>query len=289
MNLLDLIKLIKSNTVFIFCTVLIFNILAIVLFFNLEPKYSSSILISDVIEDQSSNSLNSVLGDTPLNIMNNSRDNQESMLILQSNSFITSFLLSRDLIGFIYAGEKYNSSSKEISYNKLKIKEIESINSRKDLYNNSGLTLQIIHNWKDVFQLNENIKPGFHEIKISTLSPLLSSNIAEWIVEDLNEYIRLKDLEESSKLIDFLYNKLEDLVLEGEKEIIYSLIQKNTEKNTYANVKNEYVLKVIDPPIKANSPSFPKLNILIILASFLALILSFTTIFLRFFLSLDSS
>jgi hypothetical protein len=77
--------------------------------------------------------------------------------------------------------------------------------------------------------------------------------------------------------------------LEEEKAIIYSLIQKNTEKNTYANVKNEYVLKVIDPPIKANSPSFPNLNILLILANFLALILSFTTIFLRYFLSMDSS
>lgn len=94
------------------------------------------------------------------------------------------------------------------------------------------------------------------EMTITWGDPKFSTTLANGLIETVNEYMRKEALEESKKSIEFLQNELTNKDA-NTKLILSKLIEKQMQSMVLANVREEYVFKVVDPafaPVEAAGP-----------------------------------
>ena len=90
---------------------------------------------------------------------------------------------------------------------------------------------------------------GIIQVHVEWSDRFLAAKWANALVEQLNRMIRERAIEEAKKAERFLYDELAKINnLEVERSI-YQLLQTNVQKIMYANVNQEYALKIIDPAV----------------------------------------
>ena len=126
---------------------------------------------------------------------------------------------------------------------------------------------------------------GLVEIIVTTYDSDLPVLIANNIVFYFNDYMRKAAIEESEQLIKFLEKEVVSSSLTEVKARIFSLIKENIAEKSLANVRQEFVYKIVDEAYKSNYPSYPnkfQINIIgAILGSFLAALFSLILYFFR--------
>ena len=65
------------------------------------------------------------------------------------------------------------------------------------------------------------------------------------------------------------------------QRIFFELIEQQTKTKMLAEVREQYVLKIVDPPIASEKKDGPKRALICVLATFFGFILSLLWIFLR--------
>ena len=126
---------------------------------------------------------------------------------------------------------------------------------------------------------------GLVRIIVSTYDPEFSLFIANEIVFFINNYMRKSAIEESENLIKFLEKEAVKSSLSDVKLKIFTLIQENIAEKSLANVRQEFIYKVIDKAYLSDYPSYPnKLQIRlsgVIFGFLLAALLSVFMYFIR--------
>ena len=111
------------------------------------------------------------------------------------------------------------------------------------------------------------------------------SNSLELIINEANELLRNKDLQESSGAIAFLNTEIPKASLITMKDAINKLLQSQLQKKMLAKVNKEYILKVIEPPFIPEEKSRPMRSRICILGTFLGGMLAIMWVLLRYFIS----
>ena len=76
----------------------------------------------------------------------------------------------------------------------------------------------------------------------------------------MNQSIRNKTIEESRRSIVYLNEQLAKTDAQGVEQAIYGLMEEQLNRIMYANVRDEYAFKVIDPAFAADLDAFVKPN-----------------------------
>ncbi len=103
---------------------------------------------------------------------------------------------------------------------------------------------------------------------------------ANQLVERLNNYLRVRDIAEAERSIEFLNEELEKSSVIEIRQGIFRLIENQIEMIMLANVRDEYVFKILDPAVASDADKFVKPNRRLIVAlgfligSFLAVVLA---------------
>ena len=106
--------------------------------------------------------------------------------------------------------------------------------------------------------IEEDIKSGLVTVSISHYAPETAKDWANMIVADLNERMRKQDIKEANASIEFLKAKLNETSVSEMQQLFYRLIENESRKVMLANVRPDYVFKIVDPAIAPQDPSEPK-------------------------------
>jgi len=121
-------------------------------------------------------------------------------------------------------------------------------------------------------------------------SPNKMADIANGLVSSMNFHAKQRTILEAKKSISFLEKELERTNIINAQTILYSLIEQQTGKIMMANVRDEFVFKVIDPAITPDKPeSSPTLKILLLSALFGLFFSSFIAVIVNSFKKQNSS
>lgn len=103
-------------------------------------------------------------------------------------------------------------------------------------------------------------------LRVVHTEPELTARWCQWLINDLNLEIRQRVISEANKSVEFLRNELSGTQIVDVQKSIFELIEGQIQRRMLANVREEYALKVIDPPwpADADDPVFPKLLIMLI-------------------------
>ena len=93
--------------------------------------------------------------------------------------------------------------------------------------------------------------------------------------------MRRLDIAEAEKSIGYLTDALEKTAIADMQQIFYQLIEKQQQTKMLANVRDEYVFKVIDPAVVPEKKSGPKRALICLLLVTSAFLISCLVLIVR--------
>ena len=268
-SILDVFKAFKKYFYFFYIFVPLGFILAFITSSLLTPLYSSDILVANNndTEESSSSALGGLASLAGIQLPQSNNKSVSSLAMLNSRTFLKSFIKEYDLKPNLFPDqwlvEAKKWSDKEPS-------DIAAIGELKKIL--------------DI----KKIEGGLVEIGVTSYDPKLSVSVANNIIFYFNNYMRKDAIEESEQLIKFLEKEIANSSLSEIRNRIFALIKENIAEKSLANVRQEFVYKIIDKAYESNSPSFPNKLQISFIGIFLGLfIAAFTSAFLYFYRNID--
>ena len=129
--------------------------------------------------------------------------------------------------------------------------------------------------------LNEDKKSGFITLFIKHQSPFVAKQWSELIVNEVNNFYRLKDKLQSQKAVNYLNDQISSTSFSEIKEALARLLQEQTEKLTLIEANEFYVFDYIDPPAVMEKKSEPMRALICIFGAILGGILSVLYVLIR--------
>ena len=265
-SLVDIFRAFKSYIQFFYILIPIGFIFSFIISIYLTPLYSSDILVSDNTDsnETSSSAIGGLASLAGIQLPQANNKSLSTLATLNSKTFLKAFIKEYDLKPKIFKDlwvEKTNSWSGE-----------------------EPSDLGAVGELKKLIEIKK-VEGGLVRIIVSTYDPEFSLFIANEIVYFINNYMRKSAIEESENLIKFLEKEAVKSSLSDVKLKIFALIQENIAEKSLANVRQEFIYKVIDKAYLSDYPSYPnKLQIRlsgVILGFLLAALLSVFMYFIR--------
>ena len=185
----------------------------------------------------------------------------------------------------LVAGDSYDSKTKKLTLNQ------GIYNSVKGTWINGMPSLQGTHYEYFIKNLviSADKKTGFIYLSFTHISPEFSLLMAQTVIEEANNIVRLQHIGESNKALEYLNNELKKTFEIGTKDSISTLIDAQLKVQMLANVRRDYIISPIDKPVLPEWKSGPTRMRIVLLSSFLGLLISsFFALYAYYFLGKKS-
>lgn len=115
----------------------------------------------------------------------------------------------------------------------------------------------------------EDKKTGLVSVSVTHYSPTVARDWVNLIVNGVNQAVRARDVEEAEKSVAFLNEQRLKTNLVSLTEVFAELIEQQTKTVMLANASDEYIFRVIEPPIAPEVKSEPRRALICVLGTLL--------------------
>lgn len=196
---------------------------------------------------------------------------------LKSRIFLTDFIARRDILVPLMALESWDDGKIEIND--------KAYDLAKKAWRIKKPGSQAAYSaFMGKFSSSKDKSSGLITLSITSQSPVLAQQWVTWLVEDLNGSIRDREVEEAKRAVAFLEEELKSTVAMDMRAMFFRLIQQQTETIMLANVKKDYLFRIVDPAIIPEIKSSPSRSVICILGTLFGGFLSVFLVLLMHFL-----
>jgi uncharacterized protein involved in exopolysaccharide biosynthesis len=133
----------------------------------------------------------------------------------------------------------------------------------------------------DVLAIREPTLDGVTKISMDWNDPNIAAHWANDFVALVNETLRQRDLEESTRNIKYLNEQIAKTNVVELRQVMYNLIETETKTLMLANARPEYAFTIVDPAVPPAIREFPRRTLLVLLGSALGLFLGIAVALFR--------
>ncbi|MGJ8686233.1 MAG: GNVR domain-containing protein, partial [Spongiibacteraceae bacterium] len=133
-----------------------------------------------------------------------------------------------------------------------------------------------------VLGVTRSAKSGMVKVSLELMSPNAAQQWLQWLIEDVNQAMRERDIAEARGSIEYLQKQLQETSIAEMKQIFYELIEEQTKAMMLAEVQQEYVLKVIDPAVVPQRKVSPRRSLIIVAGALLGILCGGLWVIARF-------
>jgi uncharacterized protein involved in exopolysaccharide biosynthesis len=205
--------------------------------------------------------------------------------IMKSRAFLFKFIEKYDITANLMAVKSWNSELNQLHYDQDVYNYVSNEwgNKDKGLLNQKPSLQAAYRTLKGIINIEQSPENSMVTISIEHLSPYIAQQWVMWFIDGINEEMKSRDLLEAQNAIGFLNTQLETTRVSGLQEIIYQLIEEQTKTIMFASVRDEYVLKTIDPALAPELKSGPQRPLICMIGFILGFILSVLIVLIRHF------
>ncbi len=279
----------KGKWTIIFVTFL-FGVASIVYALHKPNIYTSEVLLAPT-ESEQSGGLSALAGQfgglaslAGVNLASqNTNKSQLALEVLVSRRFTSDFIQKHNILPELMAIKSWDLMNNKVVYDE----EIYNFESRKWLreveapYKAKPSMQEAYKEFSKIFSATLNSETGMVTLSIEHISPYIAQQWAKWLVEDINQEMKERDVLEANRSTDFLTKQIEKTHIADIRTILYKLIEEQAKTIMLANVRDEYVFKTIDPALVSEEKSKPKRALIVILGVFLGGMLSVLFLLLK--------
>jgi len=275
-NLADILRAIYAHRGLIIVITVSSTILAAVLAFVMTPVYRSKALLVPVSQEQENQGLSAIAGQfgglaqlAGLNLgAGSSSSKDEAIALLKSRGFTGQFIQSENLLPILFE-RKWDPEQN--GWKSDDPDEIPTLNDGIRLFDDK------------IRQVTEDRKTSLVTLTIDWKDRELAARWAQLLVERVNQSMRQRAIEESQRSLNYLNQELLKTEAAEVRQAIYRLIENQVKTIMWANVRDQYSFRVLDPPAVADKddPVRPMRALMIVVGFLLGGFVSLVAVYFR--------
>ncbi|MBW3697576.1 LPS O-antigen length regulator [Vibrio sp. T187] len=205
------------------------------------------------------------------------------LAILNSRQFLNAFIDKHKLLVPLIAAKEWDKTSNTLLiqadlYDETNEKWVREVPSGRSV---APTDWEAYKAFKQVLSVSEAKDSGLVTISITHLSPNIAQQWVQWLVDDLNLWMKEKSLNETKRNIGYLEQQLEKTNISDMRSVFFQLIEEQTKNLMLAEVEAEFAFKTIDPAVIPEEKSGPKRALICVLAALLGGMLGVATVLMK--------
>lgn len=271
-------------------TTALFAIVSVLYAINQPNIYKSEALVAPVEQEQAGG-LSALTGQfgglaslAGVNLGGGSvNKTQLALEILKSRKFASEFIEKHNALPELMATESWNSETNTIIYDDQLYNEYENkwVRKVKAPFKSKPSMQEAYKEFNKIINASENKDTGMVTISAEHPSPYVAQQWVGWLVADINQTMKQRDVLEANKSTEFLTEQIEQTNIADIRALLYRLVEEQTKTIMFAKVRDEYVFTIIDPGLSPEEKFKPRRGLLILLSILFGLLFSIFIIVLR--------
>lgn len=146
-------------------------------------------------------------------------------------------------------------------------------------------SMQVSHEFflNGILSVSTNKETGLITLAVQHISPVVAQQWVSWLIEDINQVMKQRARLETMANINYLKQQLEKTSVAQMQSVFYQLIEEQTKTLMLAEANEDFVFKVIDPPVVAEKKVKPKRALICVLGTLLGGMLGVMLVLIRHF------
>lgn len=205
--------------------------------------------------------------------------------IMKSRAFVFKFIEKHDLTVPLMAANGWDLSTNELKYDE-DIYDVQSkswLRKVKAPLQPKPSLQESYKKFQKIIAINQDKASSMVAISIEHYSPYIAKQWVDWLVDAINEEMKIRDLTEAKNSVIYLNSQLEKTKVADVQTMLYQLIEEQTKTIMFANVREQYALKTIDPALVPELKSGPKRALICVLGLLLGGILAVIVVLICYF------
>jgi uncharacterized protein involved in exopolysaccharide biosynthesis len=188
----------------------------------------------------------------------------EALEVMQSWSFIETFIRENELEPIITAVQDWDEKSNTLIYD-------SAIYNAKDKKWIEGVptSFELFEALMNKITVEQNVETKMVKISVEHFSPIVSRDLVQLYVKSINDYMRSRKLNQSNLNIEFLQTQLNKTSISEMKEILFSLIETETKNKMLAEARPEYAFSSVSKAMIPEKKHKPIRSRIVIFVTFL--------------------
>jgi uncharacterized protein involved in exopolysaccharide biosynthesis len=214
---------------------------------------------------------------------------QMAIEVMKSRQFTSDFIQNHNILPDLMAAKKWNLADNTISYdeNLYLFTENKWIREAKLPYKSEPSMQEAYKAFSKIIAVNAGKDTGMVTVSVEHLSPQVAQQWVNWLVADINNEMKQRDVAEANRSKAFLQTQIQQTNVADIRTILYKLIEEQTKTIMFAEVRDEYVFKTIDPAFVPEEKAKPKRALICVLGTMLGGMLAIMLVLIRYFVRKD--
>ncbi|WP_084144445.1 Wzz/FepE/Etk N-terminal domain-containing protein [Ferrimonas kyonanensis] len=292
-DLRDILSIIADGKWIILTITFCFAIFSVALALYLPNIYRSEALLAPANSEQNSSfaglagqfgGLASLAG---INLGSSSIDKTTMALeVMKSREFVSQFIERRKILIPLMAVKGWESNQNKLILDDNLYDESsgEWIREPKPRRPKEPTMQEAFEVFSDILVVRQDSQTNFVTISIEHYSPYIAQQWVSWLVESINNEMKRRDLIEAQRSIKYLSEKLIQTKVSDMKSILYQLIEEQTKTIMFAEVRDEYIFKTVDPAVVPELKVKPKRPLICVLGTLLGMFFGVVIVLIKRFL-----
>lgn len=193
--------------------------------------------------------------------------------LMKSRAFFTAFAQKYQLKTQLMAANGWDPVTKALTFDP----EIYDEHAKKWLRPAIGLRSaepsdqECFEAFMRIFGSSQDKLTGVVTLSLEFVSPDLAQRWLQLYIDEVNVQMKQRDIIEANESIAFIQDRIAQTHLNEIRNVLFAMLEEHQKTLVVANVKPDYVFKLIDPPSLPDIKSGPVRSIIVLMALFGAL------------------
>ncbi|WP_417762074.1 Wzz/FepE/Etk N-terminal domain-containing protein [Shewanella sp.] len=210
--------------------------------------------------------------------------------VMKSRKFTSAFIQKHHILPDLMAVDKWSLSDNKISYDS----EVYDSNSEQWLRDVTPpkqpkpSMQEAYKEFSKIFSVSSDKESGLVTVAIEHKSPYVAKQWVDWLVADINDVMRQRDVKEAKRSAEYLEKQIEQTNVADIRTVLYKLVEEQAKTIMFAEVRDEYVFKTVDPAVAAEQKFKPKRALICVLGTLLGGMLAIFVVLIRHFINKEN-
>ena len=210
---------------------------------------------------------------------------QMAIEVLKSRQFASEFIQTHHLLPDLMAAKKWDRENNRVIYDEAKydIANNKWIRDVKPPRQPEPSMQEAFKVFEKIVMVSKDKESGLVTIAVEHRSPFVAQQWVTWLIQDINKVMKDRDVAEANRSSEFLNKQIVLTNVADIKAILYKLVEEQAKTIMFAEVRDEYVFKTIDPALAPEEKAKPKRALICLVGTILGGMLGVMFVLIRHF------
>ena len=201
---------------------------------------------------------------------------QEAIARIKSFEFFSNYFLPQIKLENLMAVKKWTQADNTFTYyaSDFNSESRQWVRKAKPPRSNIPSSQEAYEEFMEIMSVSEDKKTLLVTLSVKHKSPFIAQQWVEIIMDQIDQVMRDQDRQTATKSIEYLNSLAPNVNYEEIKKALFALQQAQMKRLMMVEANDDYIFKVLDPPIAPELKSQPKRALIVILGTILGMVLS---------------